>query len=151
MEDGLGLNQTPKNVEHHFLTNQFNKYCPILISMGMTYEQFWEGDPTMVKDYIEAFKVKQKREIEITKWAMWEQGLYVYEAICDVSPVLRAFSKSAKPLPYPKQPYGWEKSLEEDEETKKLKEERDKYRLQIFFQNWVNNMKKRNYNNTERR
>ena len=42
------------------------------------------------------------------KWARWEQGLYIYEALCDVSPILRAFSKATKPLQYPQQPYGLE-------------------------------------------
>lgn len=142
MEVGLD-DETSENVEHHFLTRKFKEYCPILISMGMTYEQFWEDDPTIAGYYLKAFKIKQKRAYEIRQWTMWEQGLYVYEAICDVSPVLRAFSKSTKPLPYPKAPYGWDISkTQEDEELTKLKEERDKYRAQIFFQNWTNTMKK---------
>lgn len=143
MEDGLDLSES-KNVEHFFLTDEFNKYCPFYISIGMSYEQFWEGDPTMTKAYLEAYNQKEKREAEKLKWMMWEQGLYVYEAICDVSPVLRAFSKATKPLPYPKEPYGLDKTQEQkDMEIKKLKEQRDTYRTQIFFQNWANAQKER--------
>jgi len=112
----------------------------------MTYEQFWYGDPTIAKTYLEAYKLKEKREAEKTKWTTWEQGLYVYEAICDVSPVLRAFSKATKPLPYPSQPYGLEadkRMREQDEKIKEMEKERDMYRTQIFFQNWANNMKKK--------
>ena len=110
----------------------------------MSYEQFWYDDPTIANDYLEAYKLKEKRDAEKTKWITWEQGLYVYEAICDVAPILRAFSKSTKPLPYPKKPYGFEDNpYEEDEETKKLKEELNKYKVQIFFQNWANAQKKR--------
>lgn len=143
MEDGLDLYKS-KNVEHHFLTEEFNKCCPFYISIGMTYEQFWEGDPTMTKFYLDAYTLKEKREADKLRWTMWEQGLYVYEAICDVSPVLRAFSKATKPLPYPKKPYGWEKEeTKEDINIKKIKEERDIYRTQIFFQNWANAQKQR--------
>lgn len=140
MEDVLGI-ETPERVEPFFLTKQFNKCCPFFISIGMTYEQFWYGDPTIANMYLEAFKLKEQREAEKTKWITWEQGLYVYEAICDVAPVLRAFSKATKPLPYPEKPYATKEKEEEDKKIKKLEEERDKYRTQIFFQNWVNSMK----------
>ena len=143
MGDILDFTQS-EEVEHISLTEQFKKCCPLFISIGMTYEQFWYDDPTIANDYLEAFKLKEKREAEKQKWITWEQGLYVYEAICDVAPILRAFSKSTKPLPYPKKPYGYENSqYEEDEEKKKLKEELDKYKIQIFFQNWVNAQKQR--------
>ena len=142
MEDVLELNKS-KKVERFFLTNEFNKCCPFFISIGMTYEQFWYGDPTIANAYLEAFKLKEKREAEKTKWTTWEQGLYVYEAICDVSPVLRAFSKATKPLPYPERPYGTEQKEKEDKKIKELEKERDMYRTQIFFQNWAKGMQKR--------
>lgn len=142
MEDVLE-NIKSKNVERFFLTNELNKCCPFFISIGMTYEQFWYGDPTIANMYLEAFKIKEKREAEKVKWMTWEQGLYVYEAICDVSPILRAFSKSTKPLPYPEKPYGVENIQKEDKKLKEVEKERDMYRTQIFFQNWANNMKKK--------
>lgn len=140
MEDVLGI-ETPERVEPFFLTKQFNKCCPFFISIGMTYEQFWYGDPTIANMYLEAFKLKEQREAEKTKWITWEQGLYVYEAICDVAPVLRAFSKATKPLPYPERPYGTQEKIEQDNKIKEIEKERDMYRTQIFFQNWVNSMK----------
>ena len=141
MEDELDYIQ-PNKAEHIFLTEEFNKCCPFYLSIGMTYEQFWYGDPTMAKDYLKAYKLKEKREAEKAKWIMWEQGLYVYEAICDVSPVLRAFSKATKPLPYPKKPWDIDETqMIENEKIKKLREERDIYKTQIFFQNWANTQK----------
>lgn len=141
MEDVL--DDKSEKVERFFLTNEFNKCCPFFISIGMTYEQFWYGDPTIANAYYEAYKLKEQREAEKTKWITWEQGLYVYEAICDVSPVLRAFSKATKPLPYPTRPYGTEEKEKEDKKVKELEKERDMYRTQIFFQNWANEMQKR--------
>jgi len=103
----------------------------------------------MTKMYLEAYKMKEKRELEKTKWITWEQGLYVYEAICDVSPVLRAFSKAKEPLPYPEKPYGLENNIEKQTKIKEIEEERDMYRAQIFFQNWSRDMKKRFNNRKE--
>lgn len=141
MEDGLIFDNDKTNVEQIFLTDQFNKCCPFFISIGMTYDQFWKDDPTIAKYYLEAYKIKEKREAEKAKWAMWEQGLYIYEAICDVSPILRAFSKTTKPLPYPEKPWGLEEDKEKQSKTN-AQEELDKWRAQILFKNWADQTKK---------
>ncbi len=114
------------------------------MSIGMTYEQFWYDDVCMTKTYLEAFKLKEKREAIKTKWTIWEQGLYIYEALCDVSPILRAFSKATKPLQYSEKPYEIDRYNEEylkDEEQEKRKKEEEKkleiIRTQIYFENWA--------------
>lgn len=139
MEDGLDF-QESKQVEHLFLTQEFNRYCPFYMSIGMSYNDYWYGDPSMAKAYLEAYKIKEKRESEKMKWTVWEQGLYVYEAICDVAPVLRAFSKATKPLPYPERPHGLDEDMQkqQNEDLKKKQEELEQYRIQIFFTNWAN-------------
>jgi len=110
--------------------------CPYFISMGMTYEQFWYADVEMAKAYLKAFEIKEKRENKKNRWTIWEQGLYIYEALCDVSPILQAFSKAKKPLPYPSKPYGIDDE-DKKEELKKKKEQNDIARAQIFFKNWA--------------
>ena len=51
---------------------------------------------------------------------MWMQGLYVYNAVCSVSPVLHAFAKSGtKPNPYMSEPL----PITREQETKKQKSE----------------------------
>ena len=119
------------------------------MSIGMTYEQFWREDVTMTKMYLKAYKVKLDREIEMDQWNIWKQGMYIYEALCDVSPVLHAFSKSGrKPLPYPKVPWGmeeYEKKLEEKERNKEptaQEVENERLKAQIFFSNWARATKK---------
>lgn len=71
------------------------------MTFGMTYEQFWDGDVWMAKAYRQAYELRKERE----NFNAWLQGLYIYEAICDASPILRAFSKARKPNPYPSKPY----------------------------------------------
>ena len=44
---------------------------------GMTYEQFWYGDPWMVKAYQQAFLLKQRKRNE----EMWIQGAYIANAV----------------------------------------------------------------------
>lgn len=148
MEDSLILGKD-KQVEHVFLYKQFEKLCPYYISIGMTYEQFWFGDVSMTKAYQEAFDIKQKRKAIETKWTIWEQGLYIYEAFCDVSPILRPFSKATKPLQYSKEPYEIDKYYDEyykkakDEEKEEKEKEFEIMRTQIYFKNWANAAQKK--------
>lgn len=133
-------------VEYVSLSERFEKLCPIFMNIGMTYTEFWEKDPTMAKDYLKAFDIKQKREIRNKEWEIWKQGMYVYEALIDVSPILHAFSKAKKPLPYPEKPYGLEEKQEEqeqqDEAQKEQEKENERLRATVFFNNWARATKK---------
>lgn len=75
---------------------------PYYLSIGMTYEQFWEQDVELVKFYREAWQLKQ----QVRNQDLWLQGAYIYEAILDAAPVLHPFAKKGtKPVPYREQPY----------------------------------------------
>lgn len=123
--------------------------CPQYILMGMTYEQFWQGDVCMTKTYKKAFELKEKREALKTKWTIWEQGLYIYEALCDVSPILRAFSKATKPLQYTEKPYEIDKYTNlylgkvDEERTKEEEKKLEIIKTQIYFENWARATQKR--------
>ncbi len=102
-------------------TKQFYSHLPFYLSIGMTYEQYWNEDCCLVKYYREAFKLQRERDNE----RLWLQGMYVYEALCDVSPVLRAFAKKGtKPIEYSTQPYAITK---EEIERRRIEKEKAKY------------------------
>lgn len=114
--DGGGQISSPPNFTY---TERFYEMFPYYLSIGMTYEQYWNGDCTLVKYYREAEELRnEKRNQEL-----WLQGMYVYEAICDVSPILHAFAKKgAKPHPYPSKPYAIsEKQIRQEREEKERK------------------------------
>ena len=101
------------------LTAVFENACPYYMEMGMTYEQFWDGDVSAHKAFREA---KRLRTIE-TNRTLWLQGLYIYEALLDVGQYTKAFSK-AKPRPYRDAPIDlFEKERKEREE----REQRERY------------------------
>lgn len=82
--------------------------------MGMTYEQFWEQDSWLVRYYRKAYEIKQE---EFNRNA-WLQGMYVYEAIADIAPILHAFAKKGtKARKYSEKPYEFKKP---DKPTKRL-------------------------------
>lgn len=104
-------------------TEQFYSHLPFYLSIGMTYEQYWNEDCCLVKYFREAYELQKKRDNE----RMWLQGMYVYEAICDASPVLHAFAKSGtKPLPYAEEPYAITQAEIEKRRAKREKFEFEK-------------------------
>lgn len=134
-----GLESEQKRVESISLTTLFEKWCPIYMSYGMSYDEFWKESPYRTKFYREAHELKLKQKDEL----MWVQGMYIYEALCEVSPVLHAFSKKGtKPLPYSEKPYlsKIDKKVTKAEKEKQIENER--LIAQIHFQNWARNTKK---------
>ena len=111
--EGSGRNSSPP---HFTYTERFQEMFPFYLSIGMTPEQYWDGDSTLVKYYRQAEEMRTERRNQ----EMWLQGMYIYEAICDVSPILHAFAKKgAKPHPYPSKPYPIsEKQIRKDREEK---------------------------------
>ena len=81
----------------------FEQLCPYYMSIGMSYDDFWNGDVSMVKAYRKAYELQEKRRNQ----ELWLQGMYFYEALCDASPLFRFSMKKGiiKPEPYLKEPY----------------------------------------------
>lgn len=128
------------SVESVSLTQIFEEQCPIYMSYGMSYDEFWYDSPYRAKFYREAKKIQVKQRDE----EFWMQGVYIYDALCRVSPILHAFSKSGtKPLPYPTKPY----MAQFEEEQKTINEqkmvENERLRAQILFERWARTMQKK--------
>ena len=97
-------------------TEKFYEEFPYYLSIGMTYEQFWNGDPALAKYYRQADELKNdKRNQEL-----WLQGMYIYNAFCCAAPILNAFAKKGtKPIPYPEKPYALTHKQREREKEEK--------------------------------
>lgn len=134
-----GLESNQKRVESISLTALFEKWCPIYMSYGMSYDEFWKESPYRAKFYREAHELKLKQKDEL----MWVQGMYIYEALCEVSPVLHAFSKKGtKPLPYSEKPYLSKIDKKVTKQEKQQQIENERLIAQIHFQNWARSTKK---------
>ena len=97
----------------------------------MTYEQYWYGDPLMVRAYYKADRLKQERVNE----QAWLNGAYILRAI-DAT-VGNAFRKQGgQPAEYPKKPIERIKP-EETEEEREKREEREAVFAQAYMMNMV--------------
>lgn len=131
--------ESKSKVESTSLTDLFEKACPIYMSYGMTYDEFWYGPAYIVKFYKEAYDLRLKQQDENN----WMLGMYVYEAILDCSPILHPFSKKGtKPLPYAEKPYLMDKLGAKTEEQKEQEREAERLKAIIHFNNWFRATKK---------
>lgn len=127
-------NREKSRVESISLTQVFEELCPIYMGYGMSYDEFWHGEPWRAKFYREANDIQLKRKDE----EFWIQGMYIYDALCRVSPILHAFSKSGtKPLPYPEKPYMATMDKYKTEEQKQQEVENERLKARLYFENWA--------------
>lgn len=104
---------------------------PGYLSLGMSAEEYWDGDPWWAKSYRDAEKLKAEK----MNRELWLQGMYFYDALCKVSPILHAFAKGGtKPNPYPEEPYALTRKEDKArEETKAEKQMREAQRYMEQF------------------
>lgn len=92
-----------------------DELCAYAMSIGMSYELYWYGDPFAINHFIKAEKIRQrKRNTE-----MWLQGAYIYNAVGALVPVINPFSKEHRAKPYLKQPIPISKEEQEEQEREK--------------------------------
>ena len=95
----------------------FKQAFPYFLAIGMTAEEYWEGDPRLAQAFYKAHKLK----ITMTNQQLWLQGLYIYRAVDVV--VGNALRKKGTPASkYIEQPIKLFKTEEEITEEKVLEE-----------------------------
>lgn len=146
MEDGEGITETSENTGETKQATEykpwFAKYadelCPYYMSIGVSYDDYWYGDFTKLRFYREAEEYRQERDND----AAWLQGMYVYEAVGCLAPILHAFAKrGTKPVKYPEKPYSIterQRKAEEEKEQAKRKTE-----IEAQAQSWISAMRKK--------
>lgn len=128
MDGEVGKSSTDKTY-----TEIFNEAFPYYLSIGMTYELYWHGEPWLVKAYQEAYE----RQIDRMNYEKWLQGRYVYQAIGALAPILNPLSKKHKAEEYLKEP------LIITEKAKKRKEIEEGKKTANFLIAWAGAIKKK--------
>lgn len=103
-------------------TELFDKLCPMYMAMGMSYAEFYDGDPTLVIPYREAYLQKRR----MANHDLWMQGRYIYDALCAVYPLFRFSFKGGeiRSEPYVEEPYPL---TEKEAEERREREEKKQY------------------------
>lgn len=117
-------------------TNYFYKCLPYYIAIGMTPDEFWNQDCTLTRSYQEAFKIKKELQNEL----LWLQGMYNYEALCDILPSVVSLGK-CKPQKYSVEPYPVTK--QEAERREYLKEQKRFLKMKAKVQSVMDSINKK--------
>lgn len=91
----------------------------------MSYDEYWNSEGIIAKYYREANELKRRQRNQ----ELWLQGAYIYEALCDVAPILQAFAKKGtKVQPYASEPYPLSEKEQRERELAKEKEKMEAWR-----------------------
>lgn len=127
MEGQVGRPSTGKTY-----TEIFNEAFPYYLSIGMTYDLYWHGEPWLVKAYHDAYE----KQLERMNYEKWLQGQYIYLAIGALTPILNPMSKKKKPEEYLKEP------LIITEKARQRKEMEKGNKTANFLLAWAESVKK---------
>lgn len=93
---------------------------PYYLAMGMSYELFWEAEPSLAVAYRKADSIRRRRMNE----ELWLNGIYTAEALA--STVGNMFSKRKYKYPAEPKPITMDEIEERRERERKTKMERIK-------------------------
>jgi len=103
------------------------------MAIGMTYEEYWYGDPLMVRAFYKAEQLRQQRLND----EAWLHGAYVYRAMQSALSVSEFFrGKGQKPIDYPQKPIELN-AVDETEREKEQREEQEAVYAQAYMMNMV--------------
>ena len=98
----------------------------------MTYEQFWENDPSLAKYYREADKLRNERK----NTDAWIQGMYIYDAVSTVVYNVWCRDKGKLPAKYTEKPYQFNAVKAKEDLV-----EEESARAEVWMKNFVNQFK----------
>lgn len=122
MGDGGNRRLTPSSYPE-----AFREAFPEYLAMGMSYDEYWNKDSTLVIAYRKAYQMRRDNR----NFEMWLQGRYIYDAIAALSSILRT-SLSKQPIKaekYVERPYPLTK-----EEADRIQEEKRVARMNALLE-----------------
>lgn len=127
--DGDGGESRPSLFRY---TERFEALCGYYLSLGMSYEDYWDGDACKVKYY----RQKDNLDKERRNHDLWLQAVYIYEALLDASPMFNPLSKKKGPYPFRENPIplteSESKRLNEMNKQKQLENGREAMRAMMI-------------------
>lgn len=121
----MGTDLLEEPTQRKTSTEIFEESFPFYLAIGMSFAEYWEGDPKLAQYYRKAYHIKQE---EINNNA-WLQGMYIYDAVSTaLHNALRGMGKTKPPVrDYAKQPYEFKNKVKtEAEKAKEVKAEQEK-------------------------
>lgn len=108
----------------------FDELCPHYMAMGMTYQDYWDGESAMKKAVRKAFQIRTENEQKLADRNNWYMGQYLMQVLQCVPLLVGGLNvKRSTQLPkYPDKPYFEKFEAEKKAEVRKKNQE-DQTRL----------------------
>lgn len=119
----LSDDESEHGVERSF-GDTLDKLCNYYMAVGVSADEFWNGDYTMLKYYVERHRIAVEQQNE----QLWLQGLYFYDALVVALSQTMTKHSTAK---YPEKPYRLT-PLSEDEQELENKKKVEEFRAQLM-------------------
>lgn len=114
----------------------FDELFPYYLMMGMTPEQYWDGESWLKPAYRKAWKLKNENDRQIADMHSWYMGQYIMAAIQAVPLIVPGVNmKKGASLPeYPDKPFLMKQEEQKKEAVRKKKEEDQSKLAMALFQ-----------------
>lgn len=114
----------------------FDDCFPYYLSIGMTEEEYWDGNPNLVRAFRKAEDIRAHRR----NTEMWLNGQYIYDTLCRMLPSLNMW-KPKKPMAYVEEPYPLSKTEIKERKLRDEKKTQEKIRNKMI--DMMNRMRKK--------
>lgn len=125
MGNRLTDEEKSKQTESRSYGDIFDEFLPEYLAIGMTYDEYWDGEFGTKRAARKAYEIKIRNEQLLADRQNWYMGQYIMEAL-QHTPLLVAglnVKPSTKLPEYPQKPYLEAAEEQKKEEVRKKKEE----------------------------
>ena len=125
MGDRLTEEDNPSQTSPHPYGDIFDRLFPHYLVMGMTPEQYWDGEGCLKKFFREAYQLRIENERRMADVNNWYMGQYILCVLQTGALMVRGINvKEHTQLPeYPEQPFLIRMEEQKKEEARKKREE----------------------------
>lgn len=97
--------EEPEQTESKSYADILDEALPQYLSMGMTAEEYWDGECGLKRAFRKAFRLRLENEERIADRNMWLMGAYIRDAMQSMYVMVNGFvPKGVRATPYPDKP-----------------------------------------------
>ena len=144
MGDRLTEEKQSKQTSPYPYGDIFDELFPHYLLMGMTPEQYWDGESGWKKAFREAYRMRMENEQKLADQQNWYMGQYIMCVLQSVPLLVGGVNvKPSTKLPdYPDKPFLERLEAEKKEEVRKKKEEDQSRLAMAMFQAMITKFNK---------
>lgn len=125
MGDRLTGDNNPQQTETRSYGDIFDELLPEYMAIGMTYDEYWDGEFGTKRAFRKAYEIRIKNEQMLADRQNWFMGQYILAALRSTPLLVAGLNvKRGTQLPeYPEKPFLEAMEAQKKEEDRKKKEE----------------------------